>query len=374
VNLGQAFVPAEAKPVLKAGRNGRQECLPPTRGDPIMSANRRRPAFTLVELLVVIAILGILAGLLYAGIQAVWRKKPMVTTTTEIREMVEGLEAFKAKYGVYPPSYLSVDAQTTAQSVNKLGPNSAKAKSFAILTKIWPNIDFSQAFASLPVKTIEGDQCLVLFLGGYYATNPLTGQVEWFNGFSTNPYNPFEVTIETDLVTKKKKIAARTQPFFKFDPSRIYKRSGQALGSYGDGWFETQVKDGSTPPQYVASKSIYAYFSAQNGAYNFNSQDGYPYNLSMAQTGSSNDCATLTDDKGKSPLPYFEADATRKDALGNRRWIMPDSFQIHSPGADTYYRGPSGGSTNAWSTTNNGTLSTYERDNLTNFTDGMLGN
>jgi len=59
--------------------------------------------FTLVELLVVIAVIGILAGMLFATIPGITRKRTLATATAELNEVSTAIEAYKAKYGFYPP-------------------------------------------------------------------------------------------------------------------------------------------------------------------------------------------------------------------------------------------------------------------------------
>jgi prepilin-type N-terminal cleavage/methylation domain-containing protein len=64
----------------------------------------RRRAFTLVELLVVIAIIGVLAAFILPLAGSVSRTKKINTAQAEMQTIETGLENYKAKYGVYPPS------------------------------------------------------------------------------------------------------------------------------------------------------------------------------------------------------------------------------------------------------------------------------
>ena len=64
----------------------------------------RSAAFTLVELLVVIAVIAILAGLLFVGLNGMGKAKAMAVARAELTQIVTAIEAYKAKYGFYPPS------------------------------------------------------------------------------------------------------------------------------------------------------------------------------------------------------------------------------------------------------------------------------
>jgi len=62
-----------------------------------------RGAFTLLELLMVIAVIGIVASLLVGLAPAASVRMKESMTRTELQRLVTAIEAYKAKYGVYPP-------------------------------------------------------------------------------------------------------------------------------------------------------------------------------------------------------------------------------------------------------------------------------
>ena len=64
---------------------------------------QRRPAFTLIELLVVIAIIGILAALVFPAMKAAKIAGLRGKVQAEMRTVEMAIEAYKTKYGFYPP-------------------------------------------------------------------------------------------------------------------------------------------------------------------------------------------------------------------------------------------------------------------------------
>jgi prepilin-type N-terminal cleavage/methylation domain-containing protein len=64
--------------------------------------NRQR-AFTLIELLVVIAIIGILAALTFPALRAAKIASTRSKVRAELRQVESAIEAYKVKYGFYPP-------------------------------------------------------------------------------------------------------------------------------------------------------------------------------------------------------------------------------------------------------------------------------
>jgi prepilin-type N-terminal cleavage/methylation domain-containing protein len=283
-------------------------------------SRQSRQGFTLVELLVAIAIIAILIALIMAGVSMMRGKQAISTTQIEIREMKVGLENFKTKFGVYPPSQITV------------APNAAgvDAESKRILLTMWPSLDFAAAFGaggwglSGPV-TLKGDQCLVFFLGGRHDANGC-------QGFSTSKVNPF-MAGGSD----------REQPFFKFKANRLLKRDAASpFYSYGDGFFKTLYKG-------VEQLPCYAYFAPTRiGGYD----------------GATAHCAALKDAKGNFPMPYKESATV---------YLNKQTYQIISAGQDTFWGNArlwsaSGGILDLAADPTNGDSS----DNISDFAAGLL--
>ena len=94
-----------------------------------MRANRpsRSAAFTLVELLVVIVIIAILAGLLLPAINMARNAALRAQTAVEITNLASAVEAYRLKYGDYPPDFSNPEIVVQRH----------------ILTA-WPNIDATE--------------------------------------------------------------------------------------------------------------------------------------------------------------------------------------------------------------------------------------
>ncbi|MFM7555193.1 MAG: type II secretion system protein, partial [Verrucomicrobiota bacterium] len=72
---------------------------PPCLPEPL----RRAAAFTLLELLVVMSIIGILAGMVVGLAPAAATKMKESRVRAELAQLVTLIEAYKARFGVYPP-------------------------------------------------------------------------------------------------------------------------------------------------------------------------------------------------------------------------------------------------------------------------------
>lgn len=238
-----------------------------------------RPAFSLVELLVVIGIIVVLLGLLSGAVIRVMGLTPDHRARYEIKKLEEALEKFKQRYGVYPPSKILLSNDPSAY---KSGFGIASWQS---LTQIWPKLDPNrsydwsngQAGGKKYAYTLEGDQCLVFFLGGMQVTSPGNGCI----GFADSDHDP------TDINRGR-----RVVPFFNFEGRRLFRRSAHPFFSYKDAY-------GNQP---------YAYFRSLPGKIG----------------GYSNDCPSL------GVQPYYNVTGASK----LWKWYAPGRFQLICAGAD----------------------------------------
>jgi prepilin-type N-terminal cleavage/methylation domain-containing protein len=174
----------------------------------------RRAAFTLVELLVVIAIIALLVAIVTAGVFKVFGKRLDVKDSTDIKALEQSIGNFYAKWKVYPPDTIKLCHFLGDYDQTK----SPDKESVQILMKIWPKLfSFSESASSPAPKNtpiawagydkstnpwtpillpkhpitnqncvvLQGDQCLVFFLGG-------VGGVHGFNESTTFPIDPMD--------------------------------------------------------------------------------------------------------------------------------------------------------------------------------------
>jgi prepilin-type N-terminal cleavage/methylation domain-containing protein len=133
-------------------------------------ANANRSGFTLVELLVVIAIIGVLAALLTVGLFAAFGTSKDFVLNQQVTQVAQGVEAFKTKYGCYPPDMSDVSDTTIAFDGT---PATLSNFNFfnAFINKAYPRADRTAIAAFCTrVRSATGGmdqaEALAFFLGG----------------------------------------------------------------------------------------------------------------------------------------------------------------------------------------------------------------
>jgi len=252
-----------------------------------------RTAFTLIELLVVMAIIAILISLTAAAVFRFAWKGFEIDDRNTVSQLSSALGAFKTKFGAYPPSRVKLCFLSSQYTLT----NQLDADSYQFLKHMFPRIEptwgttgipwlqaWNSATAGSPPQpvTLEGEQCLVFFLGGQQATG---GGTNGCTGYSTNPNNPMVGG------------ADRISPFFEFKSNRL-------------------IGNATTAFVYANPYGIpYAYFSS------YKTRNGYNRYFN-ASTNPTSDCATL------GVWPYL-------DPAGN--YLNPETFQIISSGVDKQF-------------------------------------
>ncbi len=254
---------------------------------------------------------------------------------TDIKSLETGLTNFHAQFGFYPPSNITLYETGASWS--------GDASSRAVIRRMFPNFDFGDHDLNEDGDTSDtfaliGNECLVFFLGGM---PDRTGGFAMI-GFSKNPNNPFATGG-----------SSRIGPFTEFQSQRLV----DTIPSGG----------GNSFPEYVDplpnQNAPYGYLSANDGR-------GYPAGSSYYRTPG--------EDANLNNTLETAEDANSNGVLDTGPAFKPDTYQIVSPGFDTDY-----GAGGTYDPETADTKLGYDadpssrrgdRDNITNFHQGMLAN
>lgn len=129
-----------------------------------LGRRRAERGFTLVELLVVVAIIGLLVAILLPALYTAFGSVTNAARKTEVVQLAQAIEAFKVKYGAYPPDF------------------SDQARVIAFFRRAFPRS------VDAPPSGLNRAQALVFWLGGFSpdATRPITG------GGERSPFYQFD--------------------------------------------------------------------------------------------------------------------------------------------------------------------------------------
>jgi prepilin-type N-terminal cleavage/methylation domain-containing protein len=285
------------------------------------SQNQTRAAFTLVELMVVILIISILSALLTVAISSAIKKGKSTRNQVEIRQLAAAVDAFKTANKVdYIPDFIYLSPTVTVYNQAATMGATKITDSYAYLLRLWPRlfangpVDWTgTGMANPPDMQLNGDQCLVFFLGGIPSTDPATGNAVC-TGFAKNPSNP-AAHIGTNTTVQVQ------PPLFEFDSGRLVKlhNNGRYAYSYLDTYGTADGKGN------WVSGMPYAYFSS------YQTRNGYNRYGQSACMWTSSDCASFF-----TPVSGFPA-AVYPYAQGVNQYMNPSGFQIISAGPDSQF-------------------------------------
>lgn len=212
---------------------------------------QHRAAFTLIELMVVIVVIALLVGLLMPALFGVRSAVDAAQAQAEISQLETAIAAFKAEFGVEPPSRFVL-------------PPSADPESMRIARRIWPQFSGHGGADAPPlsmtgIKILNGSECLVLFLGGSFE---MSGGKFAMLGFAKNPRFPFGVG------------SSRQGPYFEFDVTRLQDTDGNGVPEY------LQPLDGVEKPYVYLTSRGYKLPALDN-----NGNPKPPYNDAVSHSG-----------------------------------------------------------------------------------------
>jgi hypothetical protein len=291
-------------------------------------------------MLVVVVIIGVIMGLISAAVVKARAAGTAARNRAEISQLELAVEAFKQKYGVYPPSRLLLcEKLSIYQQAVQAQPDLAQLAqdSIAFLTHMFPRLsspngmdrNYPWSYTGPMTGTefvdwngnrrldttpmiLEGDQCLVFFLGGI--PDNYRGGPPNCTGFSTNGSNPaahiFPLPGGGDVNPSLFQFGSDRLVFTRTDGSTplhpLAPRFFTYLDTYSNG-------DGTGR---LITGMPYAYFSS------YKTTNGY--NRYCTAQSLVSDCASLQ------VWPYAEFMGTSGPPI----YLKPDGFQIISAGPD----------------------------------------
>jgi type II secretory pathway pseudopilin PulG len=290
-----------------------------------------RRGFTVIEILIALLVIIVVAGLVIAAVMRLTSVPDEVQNRKDVDDLSLAVDEFVRRYDVYPPSriLLSNNPMMYQSAANGGDPSDLGPYSDTYLRKIWKKIDLNQpidwsggAMAQIGQPNysvvLEGDQCLVYFVGGLPNVNP-----NGCRGFANSDRDPGNLTEANKLA-----------PLFNFQSHRLYLR--RAPGQPQHTYFSYKDVHGGQPFAYFSSRS------AQFGD-NYYKDD---------------DCQSL------GVAPYFS------QANPIKKYLNPKSCQIISAGRDGYFGAVSGG--NGEYQKGSPTMNAKGRDDISNFHGGVL--
>ena len=332
--------------------------------------------FTLVEMLVVITIIGILAALVIPAAYSVMVAAKRARIAMEIKQLEMACQAYKEKFGEYPPDFSRVNdfAHATMQDAARAAVVRHLSKAFPRF--VIPGSDITAQWASLQSTILTGwniditlDTCspasaLVFWLGGQPlwtgGNNPPTDRtkpVTGFGGFAADPTNPFQ-----SMAT----CPSRIGPFYDFSTTSV----GQ-LAATSPALANTPVSYWPRDAYGDKTQGCIVYFRAENGNYTTDA-------ATLAADMSNAKYATVT----VNVWPAVDAPVSTISASGGPYvFVNPSSIQIFSAGLNVRYSVPGADSTFYPGVTGNvgpyefPTGRNYQPDtygNITNFSNGTL--
>ncbi len=318
-------------------------------------------------MLTVIVIIGILASLITAAVIHARAGVKVFTVRKEISDLQQAMEAYKIKYGEYPPDFSTLFTNPSLQPVCRppLGSavavlrhlQSAYPRYFETNLLPLPNdiarwdkfradvSDPNTGYPGLDPEYFTPATALVFWLGGLPEQLPGTNEKWVPAGFHADKANPF------------KRGLPRTEPFFTFN--------GKSDGKFNGERLEPWPGNAMDPPKYYppSVEAPYVYFRARRDLLSVR----FEYGVMWDDTT----CNPFTYRYGNADnacVPYMDGVPT---AQNPRPWCEQQKYQIIAAGLSDGLFGSAAAGVCRNLTTGDG-ITNADFDNLTSFADGKL--
>ena len=340
-----------------------------------------RLAFTLVEMLTVIVIIGILASLITAAVIHARAGVKVFTVRKEINDLQQALEAYKIKYGEYPPDFTFLTAMNpNMRSIGQTAVVRHLRNAFPRYMENYPSdaaawarfvTDIRQYTFRLNARNYYldpdpfGDAGVAPPAGMTAALDPASALLFWLGGLPEGKRLPNgQLSGHTDFDAGEKWVPAgfnadkaspfklglpRTEPFFTFNAERLF--ALQPMPADPTLFGPLRYHPPSIDREYV-------YFRARRDPVSGRFEYGASLNATFFACAICGDC-----------VPYMSG-LTGDPAVPDtdRPWSDRQKFQIIAAGMDNQF-----GSGTAWRDLATGLgISNADFDNITSFADGKL--
>jgi len=313
-------------------------------------SKRRARGFTLVELLTVIVIIGILAGIAIPAITAALRSGRKAGIRTEVEGLTQAVEAYKLKYGDYPPDFVSWPVVQT--HYRKIFPDIALSE-LVLLFRLCDNTidtdNMKQTGPSIHPLTayspsaMDRGEVLVWSLGGFSSDPQLPftgtgGPLALMPTASTSPttphaYNPavWQYNTDRDNSFLEDEIGGLT--LTTIDTS-VPISFANRVQSDDDVVSATNFIDVFPVYKNLEEGSPYVYFDSRT--YRFDVGGGVLNGFATVLDGEVDVVRPVLDNRVNAnlPLPGAAGYGSRANSLAAWQFMNPKTFQILSPGID----------------------------------------
>ncbi len=325
-------------------------------------------SFTLVEMLVVMAIIAILAAILLPAIRAAVSAAKNNRIAQEVNSLHQAVEAYKAKFGDYPPDFSSVQWR---------GPwNTPWNPATGTKNELFDanNVVVRHLRKAFPRHTENLPAFFVDSSGNTMVPNQAEALVFWLSQLKNDPRRPLSSSVEVIS-------------HFTFDESRIQMARVVNLQTpfYGANmtmqWLRYAPKDGKDMP--------YVYFDSRTYGWQVVTATSPPTTIRYSSSYAVIDPATgmnLIDASAANTNPNKWVYLCPYNSAGSPAGCNPTTFQIISAGLDGDYGNTLVGNNPSPTQTSSPTVPVYksfptnpsltyvlgDMDNITNFSEGKI--